>query len=239
MSDPKKPAGAKRVAVTMADEQPVATDEAAKPLIVSRPILKEPQTAPLLQDTAAKTMADGLSNGTASLKAGGKPALKPLTPPAITVKPEDQPASAGDETVEKTLGSDSAAELAAKAAAEAPVVATPSAPAVAAAEPAAPTAPGETDPTEGDDDQKSAPTEEELNAEAEALAKHDEAIQQLVDSKQYFLPINAVEKRKTRHFVILGVLLSVLLLLAWGDIALDAGLIQISGIKPATHFFSN
>ena len=30
-----------------------------------------------------------------------------------------------------------------------------------------------------------------------------------------------------------------LLLLAWGDIALDANLIQVSGIKPVTHFFSN
>jgi len=82
-------------------------------------------------------------------------------------------------------------------------------------------------------------TEKELTAAAEAQTKHDAAIQKLVDSKQYFLPINAVEKRKTKRFVILGVILSLLLALAWVDVALDAGLIHIGGIKPVTHFFSN
>lgn len=76
-------------------------------------------------------------------------------------------------------------------------------------------------------------------AEAAEQAEHDATVQKLVDGKQYFLPINAVEKRKSRRFILLGVVLSLVLAVAWVDVALDAGLIHISGLKPATHFFSN
>ncbi|HVX24486.1 MAG TPA: hypothetical protein VG992_04065, partial [Candidatus Saccharimonadales bacterium] len=76
-------------------------------------------------------------------------------------------------------------------------------------------------------------------AEAAKQAEHDAAMQKLVDSKQYFLPINAVEKRKSKHFVIFGVFLALVLAAAWVDIALDAGIITISHIKPVTHLFSN
>ena len=69
--------------------------------------------------------------------------------------------------------------------------------------------------------------------------KRQAAIDKLTDNKKYYLPINAVEKRRSRRFVILGIILSLLLILAWADIALDSGLIHINGIKPLTHFFSN
>lgn len=77
--------------------------------------------------------------------------------------------------------------------------------------------------------------EEELAAQE----KHDAAIQKLIDSKQYELPINSVERRRSKRVVALGVILSILLVLLWVDIALDASLIQVDGIKPVTHFFSN
>lgn len=90
---------------------------------------------------------------------------------------------------------------------------------------------------------KKAPTADEVAADEKAEAKkqadHDAAIQKLVDTKKYELPINAVEKRRSKHFAIFGLILSVLLLLAWADIALDAGIVHVSGIKPVTHFFSN
>lgn len=70
-------------------------------------------------------------------------------------------------------------------------------------------------------------------------ADQDVKLQQLVDSKKYFLPINAVEHRRSKHVVIAGIVLSVLLAVAWADIALDAGIIHGGGIKPVTHFFSN
>lgn len=80
----------------------------------------------------------------------------------------------------------------------------------------------------------------EADAEEAAKAeKHDAAIKKLVDSKQFFLPINAVEKRRSKRVMALGIILSILLVLLWIDIALDASLIEIDGIKPVTHFFSN
>lgn len=76
-------------------------------------------------------------------------------------------------------------------------------------------------------------------AERAKQAEHEAAIQKTIDSKKYFLPIKTVEQRKSARFVALGVLLALLLIVAWADIALDAGLIQINGVKPVTHFFSN
>ncbi|HVW23193.1 MAG TPA: hypothetical protein VHB51_01780 [Candidatus Saccharimonadales bacterium] len=79
----------------------------------------------------------------------------------------------------------------------------------------------------------------EADAEAAEKTKTDETVQKLVDSKQYYLPINSVEKRKTKRFIALGVLLAVVLAVAWADVALDAGLVHLGNIKPVTHFFSN
>ncbi len=84
-----------------------------------------------------------------------------------------------------------------------------------------------------------AQTAEQEEVEADKQAKHDAEIQKLVEAKQYFLPINSVEQRRTKRFVVLGILLSLLLGLAWVDIALDASLIQVGSVKPITHFFSN
>lgn len=82
------------------------------------------------------------------------------------------------------------------------------------------------------------PVEDE-DIEAARKAEHDANLQKIVDAKTYYLPINAVEKRKTKRFVLLGVALSILLILLWLDIALDAGLITLNGVSPLTHFFSS
>ncbi|MCA9326667.1 hypothetical protein KC976_03645 [Candidatus Saccharibacteria bacterium] len=81
------------------------------------------------------------------------------------------------------------------------------------------------------------PTEDpdpEDPAEIERQAK----LQALVDSQKYFLPITTAEQRKSRRTVILGSILAVLLLLAWADIAVDAGLINLPVNLPHTNFFS-
>jgi len=78
-----------------------------------------------------------------------------------------------------------------------------------------------------------------VEAETNKEVQRQAAIDKLTDSKKYYLPINAVEKRRSRRFVILGIILSLLLIVAWADIALDSGLIHFNGIKPPTHFFSN
>ena len=97
--------------------------------------------------------------------------------------------------------------------------------------------PSEAEPS--DDKAAAAKGKEQLEAAATEQAKHQEAIDKLADSKQYYLPINTVEKRRSKRFVLLGILLSLLLVIAWADIALDAGLIHLDGIRPLTHFFSN
>lgn len=76
-------------------------------------------------------------------------------------------------------------------------------------------------------------------AEQAKQVEHDAEIQEMIDSKKYFLPIKTVEQRKSARFVALGIVLALLLIVAWADVALDAGLIQIDGIKPVTHLFSS
>lgn len=123
--------------------------------------------------------------------------------------------------------------------------ATPSEPQpeAAAEEPAADTeeestAEKQDDKTDIGTDDKAA-TQSVTEAEAEELAaqeKHDAEIQKLIDSKTYSLPIKTVEQRRSKRVVILGILLSIVLIAAWADISLDAGLVKVSGV-PHTHFF--
>ncbi|MDB5169008.1 MAG: hypothetical protein JWO41_364 [Candidatus Saccharibacteria bacterium] len=81
---------------------------------------------------------------------------------------------------------------------------------------------------------------EAVEAEAEeAEAKRQVELQKLADSKKYFLQINAIEQKRAEQFIALGILLGLVLALAWLDISLDAGLIHIDNIHPVTHFFSN
>jgi hypothetical protein len=87
-----------------------------------------------------------------------------------------------------------------------------------------------------------APPEEktqQLQAENDTQVKQQTHIDELAESKKYYLPIDTIENRRSRRFVGLGILLSLVLIVAWADIALDAGIIKLNGIKPATHFFSN
>lgn len=94
-------------------------------------------------------------------------------------------------------------------------------------------------PVEADksNNKKADPTGNEQALEDRRAEEHDANLQKIVNAKTYYLPINAVEKRKTKRFLILGVCLSVLLIFVWLNIALDAELIQVNGISPLTHFF--
>lgn len=81
--------------------------------------------------------------------------------------------------------------------------------------------------------------DEEVAAKDEAELKHAADLENLVESKQYFLPINAVEHRRSRRSALAGILLVVVLAMALADIALDAGLVSFGHIQPLTHFFHN
>jgi len=83
------------------------------------------------------------------------------------------------------------------------------------------------------------PAAKQAEAEAAAKAKHEAEIQELVDSRRYELPIRATEQQKSKRFVLLGTVLAVVLIIIWLDVALDAGIIKLGGLKSLTHFFSN
>ena len=86
------------------------------------------------------------------------------------------------------------------------------------------------------------PKPEALNQEAaeaqaeDVLAKRQAEIAALVESQQYFLPVDGVELKRARYFVALGGLLIVGLALIWADLTLDAGLLSVEGV-PHTTFF--
>lgn len=110
---------------------------------------------------------------------------------------------------------------------------TPSAPAVAVSE-STPV------PVASDTADKGTPNSDvEQVADAEAATKNKQHVQKMIDSKQYYLPIMSQEQRRTKRTVVIGVLLSVVLIAAWFNVALDAGIIQIDGVQPITHIFSN
>jgi hypothetical protein len=235
-------------------------------IVNNRPILKDPAIAaeevkqPLL--TAPVLPIETFDD---KKPAPAAPKSAPKTkPPAKTVTKDAEPAAEDDSHIiqVKRLSIKPLAE------AEPPTAETEPQPeaATASSEPAAvqplldkpveETVPAEPEPTpepepkdepelpaEAKPDAAPDPTDQppkvDLEAEAKQQAEHDAAIQKLVDSKKYFLPINAVEKRRSKRFVAVGVLLSLLLLAAWADIAADAGLISVPGVKPVTHFFSN
>jgi cobalamin biosynthesis Mg chelatase CobN len=89
------------------------------------------------------------------------------------------------------------------------------------------------------DDKLKSTAAKQAEVEAAEQVKHDAAVQKLVDTKRYELPINTVEERQSRKFIMLGIVLMAVLILVWLDIALDAGIIKLGGLHSATHFFSN
>lgn len=69
------------------------------------------------------------------------------------------------------------------------------------------------------------------------IRQYQEQIEALVLSKRFFLPIKSQEKRNNR-LVLIGVVICILLAIAWVDVALDSGLINNNYHLPHTHFFS-
>lgn len=233
MSQDKKPAKSRKKPIADVDKPgdsaPAAT---SKPVIVTnRPILKDP----MVVDEAAKTDGDDKkTDEKTELKHSSASIVQPLDKSAS--EPEDQP-DGPDEPDKPAVpptpapDKDDTADTAEEPKVEDKPPADEAAP---EPEPAS-----EPEPKKDDKQTTAKATNQKSDAETAEQAKHEAAIQHLIDSKKYELPINAVEKRKSKHFVVLGIVLAILLVLAWGDIAADAGLIHISGLKPVTHFFSN
>ncbi|MGH7240810.1 MAG: hypothetical protein ACREGB_00770 [Candidatus Saccharimonadales bacterium] len=89
----------------------------------------------------------------------------------------------------------------------------------------------------GRDTIKNANTEEQELLDKKA-AEHQANLEKIALAKTYYLPINQVERRRSKHITVAGAVLIILLGLVWADVALDAGLVTIPGVKAPTHFFS-
>lgn len=124
--------------------------------------------------------------------------------------------------------------------AEAASTMSPESPALPVSEPAKQVAQVEPEPAfevpQADTLPGQAVTPEEAD---KAEAAREVELEKLIESKQYYLPITTVEQRRTTRVVIGGTFVSVVLLLMWVNVALDAGLIELGGLRPVTHFFSN
>jgi hypothetical protein len=200
-----------------------------KPLSEAKPAEPAAAKPSAAEPTAAPTQAKVEPPSQVQPLIESLPKPEPVPAPAPAAEPE---APAPDEEPDKP------------AEAEPPKAPEPEPEPVPEAEPTPDAEPAPEEEAESEESSESgtdqsAAKKADPDPEAKQQADRDAAIQKLVNDKQYFLPINAVEQRRSKRFVALGVLLSVVLLLAWGEIALDAGLIDVPGVQPLTHFFSN
>ncbi|MDB5185224.1 MAG: hypothetical protein JWN38_1032 [Candidatus Saccharibacteria bacterium] len=214
-----------------AEPQPiadVASPKSKQILVTSRPILHEPQATP--DPAAGRTISvtDDLP------PSAGKINLQPLM---------DRVTATAQEAAEAKSRTPQSDEVA-----SAEPVAEPE----PSPEPAAPTEPKKPEPPKpaepaADEPEEPAPetpkgddqlTPGEEDKAAVSNDEHEIAIAKLIESQQYFLPINTMEKRKARRFIALGVVLILLLGVGWTDIALDAGIITINGVQAPVKVFS-
>jgi hypothetical protein len=190
--------------------QSVPSDNSKSVIISNRPLLKDPMMAITAPDTlVADTAANGNTDKPAIAEASNK-SEPALTDPVLEAEGATKP----EEPTTLPEEPATAEELETKTSADDEL----------------------TDEAKAS---KAEAVEQAKTAEDDAAAKRQTAITKLAESKQYYLPINTVEKRRSRRFVGLGILLSLLLIVAWADIALDAGLIHLGSLKAPTHFFSN
>jgi hypothetical protein len=73
---------------------------------------------------------------------------------------------------------------------------------------------------------------------AEAEAKREEEVEGIIASGKYVVPINAIERRRSRTATALLVLLAVVLAVILADAVADVGIVHVPASFPHTHFFS-
>lgn len=196
------------------DDDPSKNDEAAQP---------ETPSAPTLPSQTKRTLIVPISDG----------ATKEATPePAASEEPKVELTAAASKAAVTDIPKPEAAEETPKTTAAKPTKETEE----AADEDATPEEPG-TDKADKKDGKASAETQKAI-AEAAAAAKRDHELEALIDSKQFYVPVNAVaRKREVKHSALMtiAVLLLALILI---DLMLDSGLILLAERIPHTHFFT-
>lgn len=94
------------------------------------------------------------------------------------------------------------------------------------------------DKAEGKDEKPNPETEKAL-AEAAAAEKRQHELESLIDSKQFYVPINAVAQKKSIKVSWVMTVLVFLLAVVLIDLMLDSGTILLVQKIPHTHFFSS
>lgn len=224
--------------VSKPNKQPASAT--SRPVIIkSSPIMQDPMmTSGMTSGKVASALnvvsAGELSNDKAEVSPGAKSDTESEetaeTSPS-RVKMTIQPLSDNPDGSDKSEGSDKPEAAVADE--------------VSPEEPAATAKPEDTKPAESvpDDIGLSAdPTSDEKAAaqtkEQEAAAKQQAELAALTESKEYFLPINSVERRRSKLVALLGIILILALGLLLVNLMLDAGFISIPGVEPLTHIFS-
>lgn len=197
-------------------------------LITNRPVMKDP----MVNETNVEE-----NRQTAPVVAGAKPARKIVIKPIhdnldqeisaepVTVKAVPAPAASGNDTM-----SDVVASATPTLKTDVPVPATNTAPVEEPIESENVAEPEDT----------VLPESEPSDPEADAIASQEQVahIEQLIEEERYFLPINSVQERRTRRFIIIGVLAIIVLTAAWYNVALDANLVPNTYDLPHSSFFS-
>ncbi|MDB5163528.1 MAG: hypothetical protein JWS12_145 [Candidatus Saccharibacteria bacterium] len=205
-------------------------DATSRPIIVSRPIVKDPMMAPEAPTPAAdmvptKAMAEKPESDEPGIKKVGI-TIKPSSATIEAVKDSQTTESTTPEEVIPTA-EPVVAEDQATIAPEMPEAQTPP------EQPVEKPTPVETTETSGLADETEASiateqaskTKDQEKVDAQDAARQ-EVGQKLVAGKQYFVPIGQISRKRTRMLVILLILL--LLVVVGGYLAVDGGLIKTS-----------
>lgn len=90
---------------------------------------------------------------------------------------------------------------------------------------------------EAGNDTEAVVTAEEAAA-AEARARREQELEALIVSEKYAVPIDAVQRKRSRIAVICLCILAILLALALLDVVADVGIVKVPASVPHTHLFS-
>jgi hypothetical protein len=206
----------------------VTPSATARPIIVSNHpmIVKDPMMAPKA-DVAVEPKADEVSVGTAVMK--HERTVIPLTSIAK---------EAGNTKTGETSEAPSGTEPELK-----PVEAKPPAENATTPEPSG-ARPGSelpaTEPREISD--ASRDPDAEISAEevaaAEAKAKRSQDLEDIIASGKYVVPVDAVQRRRSRIATAFLVVLTVALAVVLLDVIVDVGIVHVPSAVPHTHLFS-
>jgi len=201
----------------------------SKPVIVTnRSVVRDPMVTPLSNDkteAGAEQPTEGGSSGPDETHGGPMPKMR-IEPLHADVKPEVKAATDEAEDTPQEATEQPATETTEETQPE-----------------AKDEKPEESDSDDEDDEfsELNADAKKAKNKEAEAAAaaeqKRREEAEAAIASKQYFVPINAVQKRRSARTAL--VILAIIILLTVGVLVVaDAGIVDI-GMDPPTNFIAD